>query len=88
MTWTIIKKEFLSRISQQAFGDKLKAKYITWRIAHWGTFDNDEIPVFEEKRMTISEGLHSAFLDLLILFLSMLLFFVAAFVAFLRYDVR
>ena len=80
--------QFILQQTQKGFGDKLKAKYITWRVAHWGAFDNDQIPKFEETRMPIGSGLQAAMLDLLLLFLFVAIFFVAGFVAFVRYDVR
>jgi ABC-type transport system involved in multi-copper enzyme maturation permease subunit len=48
----------------------------------------DAIPKFTDKPPSLSETAQSAMLNLLLLFLFNIAFFIAAFVSFLRYDVR
>ena len=51
-------------------------------------FNTDAIPIFQEREITLREGLQTALLDLTLLFLFGIVFFSGSYVSFNRYDVR
>jgi len=59
-----------------------------WRMISHNPVDFDGVPKFQERDLGLGESLQLAIWDIGLLVLFNLLFFVAAFVSFLRYDVR
>jgi hypothetical protein len=60
----------------------------SWRAISHNPVDFDGVPKFQERPMTLEQSLKLAVLDIGLLALFNLVFFAAAFVSFLRYDVR
>jgi len=60
----------------------------SWKTISHNPVDFDTVPKFQEKDPTIGESLQWAIWDIGLLALFNLVFFTAAFVSFLRYDVR
>jgi ABC-type transport system involved in multi-copper enzyme maturation permease subunit len=50
--------------------------------------NTEAVPIFQEQKMTIHEGLRTALPDLALLILYGIVFFAGAYVSFNRYDVR
>ncbi len=59
-----------------------------WRMISHNPVDFDTVPKFQEKDLALGQSLKLAIWDIGLLALFNLAFFVAAFVSFLRYDVR
>jgi hypothetical protein len=64
-----------------------------WVAKNWGVIskkpvDFDTVPKFQERDLALGESLQLAIWDIGLLALFNLVFFTAAFVSFLRYDVR
>lgn len=59
-----------------------------WKTISHKAVDFDTVPKFQERPMTLGQSLKLAVLDIGLLALFNLVFFAAAFVSFLRYDVR
>jgi len=60
----------------------------SWRAISHNLVDFDNVPKFQERDLTLGESLKLAIWDIGVLALFNLVFFAAAFVSFLRYDVR
>jgi ABC-type transport system involved in multi-copper enzyme maturation permease subunit len=61
---------------------------LNWRMISHKPVDFDTVPKFQERDLALGESLQLAILDIGLLALFNLVFFAAAFVSFLRYDVR
>jgi ABC-type transport system involved in multi-copper enzyme maturation permease subunit len=59
-----------------------------WRTISHNPVDFDTVPKFRERDLGLGESLRLAVWDIGVLALFNLVFFTAAFVSFLRYDVR
>jgi hypothetical protein len=68
------------------YDEEICARY--WKTISHKAVDFDTVPKFQERPMTLEQSLKLAVLDIGLLALFNLVFFAAAFVSFLRYDVR
>ena len=68
------------------FGDEHEVK--TWGAVSKKSVDFDTVPKFQERDLGLGQSLQLAIWDIGLLVLFNLVFFAAAFVSFLRYDVR
>ena len=59
-----------------------------WRMISHNPVDFDTVPKFQERDLGLGESLQLAIWDIGLLALFNLVFFAAAFVSFLKYDVR
>lgn len=59
-----------------------------WYTTSKGKVDASDIPIFRERREPLSDSLNRALVDILILALMNVAFFMGAYLAFLKYDVR
>ena len=64
------------------------AAAIRWKTISHNPVDFDTVPKFQERDIALGQSLKLAIWDIGVLALFNLVFFAAAFVSFLRYDVR
>jgi ABC-type transport system involved in multi-copper enzyme maturation permease subunit len=72
----------------QYLRDKKAFSSPKWYTTSEGKADASGIPIFHERREPLSDSLKRATVDILILALMNVVFFLGAYMAFLRYDVR
>lgn len=90
LEWAKVYKKNLEQFfqSQDAKDQGSQHLYYHWNFVSHKSFNPEDVPEFIEPPMRLSQGLRIAILDILILVLFNIIFFLLAFIAFLRYDVR
>lgn len=75
------------REKDQTDEDSAHLYFVEWGLSH-EEVDPESIPCFVESSLSLEECLQSVLPDIALLFLFGVVFFMGAFVSFLRYDVR